>query len=61
MWQIRISKAGRPRFLLSKEPQILSRPQASGEPRIRVEASGGNFADLMGRSRTIVRAIFLMF
>jgi hypothetical protein len=29
--------------------------------RIRVEASGVNFADVMGRFGTVVPAIFLMF
>jgi NADPH:quinone reductase-like Zn-dependent oxidoreductase len=52
-------ESGPPEVLVVKEAPD---PQpAAGETRIRVEASGGNFADLMGRSGTIVQAIFLMF
>jgi len=47
MRQIWISKAGPPEVLVVKEAPD---PQpASGEIRIRVEASGVNFADVMGR------------
>jgi synaptic vesicle membrane protein VAT-1 len=47
MRQIWISKAGAPEVLLVKEAPD---PQpAAGEMRIRVEASGVNFADIMGR------------
>ena len=47
MRQIWISKAGPPETLLLKEAADPN-PQA-GEARIRVEASGVNFADVMGR------------
>ena len=47
MRQIWISKAGPPEVLVVKEAPD---PQpAAGETRIRVEASGVNFADVMGR------------
>ena len=47
MRQIWISKAGPPETLLLKEaPDPNPR---TGEARIRVEASGINFADVMGR------------
>src|SRR5271166_6612382 len=47
MRQIWISKAGPPEVLVLKEAPD---PQpAAGETRIRVEASGVNFADVMGR------------
>jgi hypothetical protein len=47
MRQIWISKPGPPEVLVVKEAPD---PQpASGELRIRVEASGVNFADIMGR------------
>jgi synaptic vesicle membrane protein VAT-1 len=47
MRQIWISKAGAPEVLVVKEG---ADPQpAAGETRIRVEASGVNFADVMGR------------
>jgi synaptic vesicle membrane protein VAT-1 len=47
MRQIWISKAGTPETLLLKEaPDPNPR---TGEARIRVEASGINFADMMGR------------
>src|SRR3984893_13814307 len=47
MRQIWISKAGPPETLVLKEAPD-PEPQA-GEARIRVEASGVNFADVMGR------------
>jgi NADPH:quinone reductase-like Zn-dependent oxidoreductase len=47
MRQIWISKSGPPEVLVVRETPD---PQpASGEMRIRVEASGVNFADVMGR------------
>jgi NADPH:quinone reductase-like Zn-dependent oxidoreductase len=47
MRQIWISKAGPPEALVVKETPD---PQpAAGETRIRVEASGVNFADVLGR------------
>jgi NADPH:quinone reductase-like Zn-dependent oxidoreductase len=47
MQQIWISKAGPPEVLVVKEAPD---PQpAAGEMRIRVEASGVNFADVLGR------------
>jgi synaptic vesicle membrane protein VAT-1 len=47
MRQIWISKAGPPEFLVAKEAPD---PQpAAGEARIRVEAGGSNFADVLGR------------
>jgi NADPH:quinone reductase-like Zn-dependent oxidoreductase len=47
MRQIWISKAGPPEVLLVKE--AADPKPAAGEVRIRVEASGVNFADVMGR------------
>jgi synaptic vesicle membrane protein VAT-1 len=47
MRQIWISKAGPPEVLVVKE--ALDPHPAAGELRIRVEASGVNFADIMGR------------
>jgi synaptic vesicle membrane protein VAT-1 len=47
MRQIWISKAGPPEVLQVKEAP--DPPPAAGELRIRVEASGVNFADIMGR------------
>ena len=47
MRQIWITKTGRPETLVVKEAPD-PEPQA-GEVRIRVEASGVNFADIMGR------------
>ena len=47
MRQIWISKAGPPEMLVLKEAP--DRNPRAGEARIRVEASGVNFADVMGR------------
>jgi len=47
MRQIWISKAGQPEVLIVKEAP--DPHPAAGELRIRVEASGVNFADIMGR------------
>jgi NADPH:quinone reductase-like Zn-dependent oxidoreductase len=47
MRQIWISKAGPPETLVLKEAP--DRSPRAGEARIRVEASGINFADVMGR------------
>jgi NADPH:quinone reductase-like Zn-dependent oxidoreductase len=51
MRQIWISKAGPPETLVLKEAPDPN-PRA-GEARIRVEASGVNFADVMGRMASI--------
>ena len=51
MRQIWISKAGPPETLVLKEAPDPN-PRA-GEARIRVEASGINFADVMGRWASI--------
>jgi NADPH:quinone reductase-like Zn-dependent oxidoreductase len=47
MRQIWITKAGGPEVLKIRQAPDPSR--AAGEVRIRVEASGVNFADIMGR------------
>ena len=47
MRQIWISKSGSPEVLVVKEAP--DPHPAAGEMRIRVEASGVNFADIMGR------------
>ena len=47
MRQIWISKAGSPEVLVLRQGQ--EPPVRSGEVKIRVEASGVNFADVLGR------------
>ncbi len=59
MRQIWITKAGRPETLVVKQAPD-PEPQA-GEVRIRVEASGVNFADIMGRMGLYPDCPFTLF